>query len=105
MLYITDQAEEHYLNWILGVLTYDIATVKNGINSSELLLVPFYWKTEVENILISVKDSEQAVSVIEYIIDQNGKMESFWEIKSDGWTNLYNESNITPTPKSHAPQT
>jgi len=90
MLYVTDQAEEHDLNWILGVLTYDIETVKNGINPSELLLVPFYWKTEVENILVSVKDTKQAALVIEYIIDQNGKMESFWEIESDGWTNLYN---------------
>ena len=90
MLYVTDQAEEYDLNWILGVPTYDIETVKNGINPSELLLVPFYWKTEVENILASVKDSEQAALVIEYIIDQNGKMESFWEIESDGWTNLYN---------------
>ena len=90
MLYVTDQAEEHDLNWILGVLTYDIETIKNGINPSELLLVPFYWKTEVENILVSVKDSKQAALVIEYIIDQNGKMESFWEIESDGWTSLYN---------------
>ena len=90
MLYVTDQAEVHNLNWILGVLTYDIETVKKGSSPSEFLLIPFYWKTEEENILISVKDNEQAVSVIEYIIGQNGKMESFWEIESDGWTNLYN---------------